>query len=365
MQARLGVRMAVPGPRPSWCGRFNDCVTSWRAASGRLPTRSCQLERYAADLRETFKEERARSQQLRRSYVATVRALSNSVEARDAYTGKHAERVPPTAWRSPGRSSCRGSPARGRVRVPAARHRQGRDPRRDPLQAGPADRRGAGGDGAPPGDRRGDRRANRVPRRGHARSCAPTTSAGTATATPIAWPARRSRWPRACLRSPTCSTRSPPTVPTDGLPLRVAREMIDADAGTQFDPRSSRRSRRFPTRSFSGIASEIADDAVRPRSSTTIPFIRKLIATTLEDVAEFRPDEAPDGVEAARGRTPRAAARSSSSTSTCRALDGIEACRRAARGGPTTQGSDDRDADRRQRRRASSARPRRRAPISS
>ncbi len=52
-----------------------------------------QLERYAADLRETFVQERTRRQELQRSYMATVRALSNAVEYRDAYTGKHAERV--------------------------------------------------------------------------------------------------------------------------------------------------------------------------------------------------------------------------------------------------------------------------------
>jgi ribonuclease P protein subunit RPR2 len=52
-----------------------------------------QLEAYARDLRETFIQERARTAQLRASYMATVRVLSNAVEARDAYTGKHAERV--------------------------------------------------------------------------------------------------------------------------------------------------------------------------------------------------------------------------------------------------------------------------------
>ena len=74
-----------------------DTVASLRArleqTERQAAARQRQLERYASDLREVFKQERARSQELQTSYMATVRALSNAVEARDAYTGQHAERV--------------------------------------------------------------------------------------------------------------------------------------------------------------------------------------------------------------------------------------------------------------------------------
>lgn len=59
-----------------------------------------QLNAYAVDLRSTYLAERHRSEELsraldelRRTYDATVRGLAIAVEAKDAYTGSHLQRV--------------------------------------------------------------------------------------------------------------------------------------------------------------------------------------------------------------------------------------------------------------------------------
>jgi len=52
-----------------------------------------EFGRYISRLREALRKEKRQAEVVSRSYVAAVRALTNAVEARDAYTGKHAERV--------------------------------------------------------------------------------------------------------------------------------------------------------------------------------------------------------------------------------------------------------------------------------
>ena len=187
-----------------------DTVASLRARLARLEreaaARERQLEAYAADLREVFKQERARAQELRRSYKATVLALANAVEARDAYTGRHAQRVAAYGLRIAHAAGVEVDAA-GRVRLPAPRHRQGRRARRDPLQARPAHRRGARADDRAPRRSAGRSCATSTSSTTRRPSCATTTSGGTAAATPTGSRARRSRSTRACSRWPTRSTR--------------------------------------------------------------------------------------------------------------------------------------------------------------
>lgn len=64
---------------------------AWREREA--DARERELRRYARAFQRASSREVQRAGQLQRSYEATVRALADAVEARDAYTGKHAERV--------------------------------------------------------------------------------------------------------------------------------------------------------------------------------------------------------------------------------------------------------------------------------
>ena len=99
---------------------------------------------------------------------------------------------------------------------------------------------------------------------------------------------------------------------------RARATEIRALTGTQFDP--------TVVAAFDTIPDDDVRRAPRGRAVTrTIlivdddPMIRKLIATTLEDISGYRLQEAGDGARGGRARRRRRGRRSSSSTSTCRA----------------------------------------------
>ena len=106
----------------------------------------------ASDARRTGGAPRSRPPPARRCWPRSTRAR----------TTPPSTPRPCSSWRSrwpselglDGRGGHLGRPGRA-----AARHRQGRRARRDPAQAGRADRAGVGGHARAPGDRRADRRA--------------------------------------------------------------------------------------------------------------------------------------------------------------------------------------------------------------
>ena len=145
---------------------------------------------------------------LERTFLSTVEALANALEARDEYTSSHARWITDTALRVGQRARARRRHAEAaRARRALPRHRQDRDPELGPAEARAADRGGAAADRDAPRARREDHRADRPAAARCAGSSAPATSAGTARAIRTARPARRSRSRRGSSSPATRSTR--------------------------------------------------------------------------------------------------------------------------------------------------------------
>ena len=197
--------------------------------------------------------------------MATVRALSNAVEARDAYTGKHAERV--TAY---------GLQIARTMDLPLADapeiefgfllHDIGKVAIPDAILYKP----GALTDeeralmAQHPGDRRRDRQRNRVSGRCGRRSSAPTTSAGTAAAIRTAWPATRDPAGRARVRGGRCVRRAhhrPPLPAGFDAPGRPSD-----DRGRDGHAVRSRRRRRRSARSTTQRSSRSPQRSVSART---------------------------------------------------------------------------------------------------
>ena len=145
---------------------------------------------------------------LERTFVSTVEALANALEANDEYTShpRALDHGPLTAGRPRARSR-RAHAEAPRARRAAPRHRQDRHPERRALEARPTDCRRANSSSR----RIRSSASGSSPRSTGSRSCgrssATATSAGTAAAIPTASPARTSRSSRGSSSSATRTTR--------------------------------------------------------------------------------------------------------------------------------------------------------------
>ena len=278
-----------------------------------------QLERYAADLRETFKQERARAQELRRSYTATV---SGAVERRRGPRRVHRQaRRAGRRLRPRDRPRARAAADRapelefgfllhdiGKVAIPdAILYKPGAltDEERALMAQHPvigaADRRAGSSSST---------EAVEVVRSHHERWDGPATRTGSAgEEIPLA---ARVFAVADVLDALTTDRPYRPASPLArgagddhagvGHPVRPARRR-----GVQLDRRRDVRAdrRRRSGSVMSGVL--IVDDD---------QFIRKLIATTLEDVAGSTCTRPPTGSRRSRSRA-ASGRRWCSSTSTC------------------------------------------------
>ncbi len=332
--------MAGPDGDELNAGIGEETVASLRARLERTEQQAAQrqrqLERYAADLREVFKQERARAQELRRSYRATVRALSNAVEARDAYTGKHAERV--TAYgmelaRAVG-LSLEESPQIefgfllhdiGKVAVPdAILFKTSRLTEEEYALI--AQHPVVGAEILRDVDFLGEGKL--VVRHHHERWDGTGYPDGLAG----------DEIPLAARVFSVADTLDALTTDRPYRPASdwdEARREIHRFTGTQFDPDGGGRVRRHPRRAVRSSAGGAVTRTILIVDDD--PMIRKLIATTLEDISGYRLQEAGDGIEAVE-RAVNSRPEIVFLDIDMPRLNGIEACRRM-RSDPATAGA--------------------------
>ena len=193
--------------RPTIAGAARRSSPTRERAGGREGAPARALRRRPA--RDVQAGARAARRSCARSYMATVRALANAVEARDAYTGKHAERVAAYGLEIAARRRARRSPTTPQIEFGFLLHDVGKVAVPDAIlfKPEPLTRRGARAHGAPPGHRLGDPARHRLPRRGQARRPPPPRALGRRRLPRRARAARTSRSRRACSPSPTRSTR--------------------------------------------------------------------------------------------------------------------------------------------------------------
>ena len=213
--AALRPRPGSPGPSsrsrrcaPTARSRASSPCASRPPTASTRSTRSCACSPASPTRRRSRWSARRSFENLEETFVSTVEALANALEANDEYTSSHTRWITDMALRSARRSASR-PPALKRLELGALFHDIGKIgiPTSILLKPGPLIARGAQDHRDAPGARRADPRADRPARRGaHDRPQLPRALGRRRLPGPQGW-ARRSRSRRGSSSSATRSTR--------------------------------------------------------------------------------------------------------------------------------------------------------------